>query len=109
MTTIDHSLKFIEFLQTFRRGELLARADEELARVIEAIAENGGTGSVTITLPFKRNKADQLECQPTVKGKVPERPIGLGVYWANEDGRLTRRDPRQMDIEDEIAARRAAE
>ena len=39
--------------------------------------------------------------------KKPARALGTGIYFATEDGRLTRRDPNQMDIEDEIERRRA--
>ena len=103
----DHSLNFLEFLQTFRRGDLLREGDEQLRRVIDAIANTGGDGCITITLPFKTNKAGQIECTPKVTAKAPQRPMGTGIYFADDDGRLSRRDPRQLDIEDEIERRRA--
>ncbi|SHK04934.1 hypothetical protein SAMN05444404_3181 [Ruegeria lacuscaerulensis ITI-1157] len=105
----DHSINFLEFIQTFRRGELLREGDQQMTRVIEAMAETGGDGEITIKLPFKLNKAGQIECTPKITAKVPQRPMGTGIFFANDEGRLSRRDPNQFDIEDEIERRRAAE
>lgn len=109
MSRSDHTINFIEFLQTFRRGQLLNEGDAQLEKVINAMHETGGDGSITINLPFKLNKAGQIECTPKVTAKVPQRPMGTGIYWADDDGRLSRRDPAQMDIEDEIERRRRAD
>lgn len=97
-------LNFVEFLNSFRRGELLNRGDDALTEVITALRENGGSGEVTVKLPFKVNKAGQLECTPSVTTKLPSRPMGTGIYFAADSGRLTRRDPRQMDIDDVIGS-----
>ena len=107
--SLDHSINFLEFLQTFRRGELLREGDAELSKVIEAMNDTGGDGKITIELPFKMNKAGQIECTPKLTAKVPQRPMGTGIYFADDEGRLTRRDPNQLDIEDEIARQRASE
>lgn len=109
MTRPDHSINFLEFLQSFRRGELLSQADRELEKVVEAMAETGGDGKLVIELPFKLNKAGQIECTPKVKATVPQRPMGTGIYFADDEGRLSRRDPRQYDIEDEIERRRTGD
>ena len=101
-----HELNFPEFLQTFRRGDLMQQADAKLQQVIEAMRETGGNGTLTIKLPFKMNKAGQIECTPSVDAKIPTKPMGTGIYYASDDGRLSRRDPNQLDIEDEIERRR---
>lgn len=100
-------LNFLEFLQTFRRGELLTEADEQLAELVEAVQRTGGKGELTIKLPFKVNDAGQIECTPTVACKKPRRAMGRGIYFATQEGRLTRRDPSQADMfEDELESRR---
>lgn len=104
-----HDLNFLEFLNTFRRGELLAEADTKLTELVEAIAIHRGAGSLTLKLNFKMNKAGQIEIVPDVTTKKPTRALGTGVYFASDENRLTRRDPNQMDIEDEIDRRRATE
>jgi hypothetical protein len=105
----DAGLSFVEFLNGFRRGDLLAEADAQLGEVLDAIRASGGRGSLTITLPFKLNDAGQIECVPSVTAKKPRRPLGTGIYYVNDEGRLTRRDPNQPDFLDEMAARRGAD
>lgn len=101
-----HELNFLEFLQTFRRGDLLAEGDAKLTELVEAIQRTGNGGSFTLKLGFKVNKAGQIEITPDVKLSKPNRALGVGVFYATEDGRLSRRDPQQMDIEDVIHATR---
>lgn len=108
MQNLDHSINFMEFLRTFRRGQLLSECDEKLETVIAAMNDTGGDGELTIKLPFKRNKAGQIECTPKITPKIPQRQMGTGIYFSDDDGRLSRRDPNQMDIEDEIERRRQA-
>lgn len=102
-----HELNFLEFIQSFRRGELLEHGDQKLAELIEAIQQTGQGGSLTLKITIKPNKAGQLEAQPDLTMKKPTRSLGTGIYFATDEGRLTRRDPYQMDIEDEIERRRA--
>lgn len=105
----DHSLNFLEFIQAFRRGELIRESDAALKKVIEAMHETGGSGEITIKMPFKLNKAGQVECNPTVNFKEPRRVMGTGIFFIDDEARITRRDPNQYDIEDEIERRRSAE
>jgi len=99
-------LTFLTFLQTFRRGDLMTEADRQLGELMEAIAETGGKGEITLKLPFKVNDAGQIECVPQLTAKKPRRPMGTGIYYVTEDGRLSRRDPSQMDMLDELEPRR---
>lgn len=106
MPRLDHHLNFLELIQSFRRGELLRIGDSELSKVMQAMTDTGGDGSITITIPLKFNKAGQIEVTPKITSKVPQRAMGTGIYFADDEGRLSRRDPNQMDIEDEIERRR---
>ena len=102
-------LNFMEFLQSFRRGELLADGDDKLNELMDAMSRCDGNGSMTIAFKFTRNKAGQLEVTPTISIKKPSRALGTGIYFSTDDGRLSRRDPNQLDIEDEIARQRGLE
>lgn len=99
-------LSFLEFLQGFRRGELIGEADDQLHELMEAIRRTGGKGELTLKLPFKINDAGQIECIPQLSCKKPRTPLGTGIYYVTDDGRLTRRDPSQEDFFDELHARR---
>lgn len=100
-------LNFLEFVSSFRRGELLDEGNQKLNELMDAIQRTGGNGALTLKLNFKVNKAGQLEIQPDLTIKKPTRALGAGIYFVSDDGRLSRRDPRQMDIEDEIERRRS--
>ncbi|SFY22927.1 hypothetical protein SAMN04244548_03167 [Paracoccus pantotrophus] len=104
-----HELNFLEFIQGFRRGELLETGDQKLSELIEAIRETGNRGSLSMKVSIKVNKAGQLEVVPDITIKKPTRSMGTGIYFATDDGRLTRRDPNQMDFEDELERRRSSE
>ena len=106
MAKPNDELGFLEFLQTFRRGELLAEAGDLLNELMEAIRKTGGKGDLTLRLPFKVNDAGQIECIPVLAMKKPRRPLGTGIYYVTDDGRLTRRDPAQEDLFDELEERR---
>jgi hypothetical protein len=102
-----HDVNFLELIQGFRRGALLTDGDQKLSELIEAIGNTMVGGSLTLTLKFKVNKAGQIELDPTIAIKKPCLALGTGIYFAREDGTLSRRDPHQMDIEDEIERQRA--
>ncbi|MFP4240077.1 MAG: hypothetical protein ACLFRZ_12325 [Rhodosalinus sp.] len=102
----DDTLTFLAFLQDFRRGDLMAEADRQFIELMEAIDETGGKGELTLKLPVKINDAGQIECVPQLTIKKPRRPIGTGIYYLTPEGRLSRRDPKQTDMLDELEARR---
>lgn len=99
-------LTFLEFFQSHRRGELIDVADKLLVELMEAVRDTGGKGEIDLKLSFKVNDAGQTECAPSVTMKKPRRPIGVGIYYITDNGRLTRRDPGQADMFDELETRR---
>ncbi len=101
-----NDLNFLEFMQSFRRGELIAEADELLSELMEAIQKTGGKGEITLKLPFKPNDAGQIECIPVLTLKKPRRPMSTGIYFVSDNQKLTRNDPTQDDLFDELDARR---
>ena len=107
MAAPRNELNFLEFIQSFRRGELLDEGNQKLNELMEAIGQTGAGGKLSLTFDLKVNKAGQLEITPNLTIKKPARALGTGIYFVSDDNRLTRRDPRQMDIEDEIERRRS--
>jgi hypothetical protein len=108
MPKAKDDLTFLEFLQSFRRGELLSEAGEMFDELMEAIRATGLKGELVLKLPFKLNNAGQIECVPKLDLKKPRRAMGTGIYYVTDDGRLSRRDPTQDDLFDELEERRSA-
>lgn len=100
-------MSFIGTLQQIRDGETLARLNDEMLDVVDKVHETGKSGSVTLTLTFKKNGEGAVTISPAVKAKKPEQPLGDALFFVSGGGALSRRNPRQMDIEDELARARA--
>jgi hypothetical protein len=99
-------ITFLGFLQTNRRGEIPTEADAAMAAILAALREHGGKGKLTLTMNFSLTKSGQIEIKPDLKSEKPRRAMSSGLYFADEDGNLTRTDPNQGDWVDEIATRR---
>ena len=102
----NDELNFLQFLQGFRRGDLVHKADARMAELMNAIHETGGKGKLVLELPFEVNKAGQIECNPKIKVDKPLRPVGTGIFYMTDEARLSRRDPAQLDMMDEFETRR---
>lgn len=98
-------------LGDLRRGVFVDDLDAELAALVDAVRATGRKGSLTIKLDVSlASKGDDVALKVgdsiTVKAPQPER--GDTFLYAVGDGRLSRRDPRQMDIEDLKVVEKAA-
>jgi len=107
MALVKDDLNFLQFISTFRRGELIDDCNLKLGELLEAIATTGKGGKLELKLDFKIAKGGHLEVTATPKISKPISAIPPGIYFVTDDNGLTRRDPRQMDIEDEIDRRRS--
>lgn len=99
-------MSFIKTLQAIRKGALASVLADDLKEVSEAVVDLGKTGSLTLTLTIKPN-GDAVIVQPKVTKKVPQQSVGDAIFFVGDKG-LQREDPRQSDIEDELASRRIA-
>lgn len=104
----NDELNFLQFLQGFRRGDLVREADALMGELMQAIQDTGGKGKLVLELPFGVNKAGQIECVPKMKVDKPLRPIGTGIFYLSDDARLSRRDPNQHEMFDEMEERRGS-
>mgnify|MGYP001206720758 CR=1 FL=1 len=107
MALVKDDLNFLQFLSTFRRGDLVDDCNLKLNELMEAIAATGKGGKLELKFDFKIAKGGHLEVTATPKLTKPVQAIPPGIYFVGEDNGLARRDPRQMDIEDEIERRRS--
>lgn len=99
-------MSFNATVQNIREGALLELLTSKLHEVVEAVQEHGKVGEITLTLSIKPNGDDAVTISSKVKAKIPEGTVGDALFFVN-GGNLLRRNPRQMDLEDEIARKRA--
>lgn len=101
-----NEMNFVQLLQAQRRGEIVREADELLSEMVQAIHQHGGKGDITLKISVKKNEAEQLEFTPTLKMNKPRRSLGVGIFYATDEGKLSRTDPNQDDLFDELEDRR---
>ena len=93
--------QLLEALPTFRDD-----LDAEFRRVIDAVSTTREPGEVTIKIKFApKGAGDRVDVTPSVVGKVPKEPPLTGVFFITPEGNLSRRDNRQIDLEEVIMRR----
>ena len=72
---------------------------ELIARLNNHVQEHGGkpSGSITITLNFKLDSG-MMEITANVAAKMPKRIRSKNVYYCTPDNKLSKRDPRQLEM-----------
>ena len=81
------------------QGQLMADADEKLTELIDAIAANGGKGTITIKVEVKEVKGkDAVSVTPSLEMKKPQPARLTTPYFRTPDGGLTRRHGAQPDL-----------
>lgn len=80
-------------------GQLLVDANEKLEEMAKSVLEFEGKGKLTITLTVAKVKGKQaLEITTNIKADIPGPPRAPDLYFADEDGAVSRKDPRQPDL-----------
>ena len=89
---------FADFLAEHNNGHGHRRASTSLQDVVNAVVETGKKGSVTVTVsvePMKSADDGTLMLTVTVAEKIPSEPVKAAIFYADDEGNLTRTDPRQ--------------
>ncbi len=92
---------FAAFITEQRGGGLHGELSDALAELVLACLETGKKGKLVLEVAVASNK-DLATVTVTDKIKVtaPEIDRGAAIYFADEDGNLSRRNPRQMELGD---------
>jgi hypothetical protein len=92
---------FSQFLHEHNRGAGHTRASEALQALVSAVLDTGKKGSVTVTVsvePMKGNP-DAMLTTIDVKEKLPVNASKPAVFYADDDGNLSRTDPGQLQLD----------
>jgi hypothetical protein len=103
---------FIRVLGDVRKGKCIDEMSIKMAEVIEAVKATGKAGKLTLTLdvkPVPNSGGSQVQLLDEVKGKVPVPERIATLFFADDDGYLSRNDPRQRDWVDEQHSRISGE
>jgi hypothetical protein len=106
---MTQSQPFTQFVSEIRRGKALVELSDKLGELVTAVDQHREPGTLTFTVTIKPDGDGQVTITDTIKAKIPEGKRPPSIFYYDEHGRLSRTDPRQMEISDEVARRRERE
>ncbi|MGH3355255.1 MAG: hypothetical protein ACRDOJ_05120 [Nocardioidaceae bacterium] len=92
---------FADFLREQASGRTHDELGESLHDLVDRVRDTGKKGSVTLTVtvaPMK-DDIDTLVISDEIKLRLPEHDRKASIFYPDEHGNLTRRDPRQLDFD----------
>ncbi|WP_327710074.1 hypothetical protein OG912_16995 [Streptomyces sp. NBC_00464] len=92
---------FASFLQEQSGGQLHDELSTRLHELIEAIRETGKAGSLSLKIdikPIAGTDGRTLTVMDTVAARLPKTERPKSIFFATDDGNLSRTDPRQPVI-----------
>ena len=92
---------FPETILQMNNGATVAELGEALEKVVAAVRAAGKSGTVTLTVkvaPASKNSTDVLMVESQVRTKLPEPERGMTIFYATEENRLVRNDPKQQQL-----------
>src|SRR5258708_7403998 len=94
----------LSVLMDMRSGQVAADINAKFNEMVSAVLDTAAEGELIIKLKVKPSKMGtggavlEVETKHECKMKKPELEIGRSVFFVGEDGRLTRDDPKQVDM-----------
>jgi hypothetical protein len=92
---------FAEFLHKHNYGITHDQMSKGLHDLLESVKEVGKPGSVTLSInvkPIGKGDERQVMVGAVVKVKSPESRAAEQFYWLDDEGNLSRNDPRQPEL-----------
>ena len=90
---------FPDTILQMNNGATVAELSEALEQVVAAVRGAGKARTITLTIkvaPASKKSTDVLMVESQVKTKLPEPERGMTIFYATEDNRLVRNDPKQQ-------------
>lgn len=88
-----------ETLKALRYGTLDEELGEKLNELVRKCEETQRVGTLSLSLKIKPAKAGRIEIIDDIKVTMPKEEKGSSIMFVLPSGKLTRTDPRQMEID----------
>lgn len=96
MTPAEPKIKpFVEWLESYKKGETDTELTHELRQLIEAVQETGKPGTLTLILKVSRKGERQVNVLEDIKVKTPVHSRAETIYFVDQHLNLVRDDPKQ--------------
>ena len=92
---------FQETILQINNGATVAELSDALEKVVAAVRATGKSGSIALTVkvaPASKGSNDVLIVESQVRTKLPEPDRGMTIFYATDENRLVRNDPRQQQL-----------
>ena len=93
---------FLDVLTRLRSGAAVEELSDELANLIARVRATGKPGtlsfSMTIT-PLSRGSGNAVDVRDKIASRMPEFDAETTIFYADDQHRLHRSDPRQKEME----------
>ncbi len=92
---------FPETILQMNNGATVMELSNALEQVVAAVRAAGKSGSITLTIkvaPASKGVTNVVMVETQVKTKMPEPDRGMTVFYATEDNKLVRNDPKQQTL-----------
>ncbi|MGE3333654.1 MAG: hypothetical protein AB7I36_08425 [Rhodospirillaceae bacterium] len=104
---------FDRLIATHEGGELNAdlskKLNETVAFLENFVQTHGGKPEASLGVSFKIKKDGQMiQINAEVSEKLPKEPRNSGMYFADAKNRLTKRDPKQIEMFTDVSRPAAA-
>lgn len=98
------TLSIAEVLMNLNNGGTVEEIQSAIREVTKAVVDTGNKGQVTIVLDIARNgnSENQLIVKDTIKKTLPKAPKPATLFFATDEGHLSRQNPNQMTMEDRL-------
>lgn len=99
---------FISTLMSMRGGEVALDCNHKFQEMLGSVLETGKKGKLVLSIEVKPSKVAlggaviEVETTHDCSIKKPELSIGKAFFFVAEDGSLTRDDPAQMAMYEEV-------
>jgi len=101
MTEAKEQVKpFAGVLREVRKGNLHSELSDALQEVTTAVIEHSKPGEIALKLKIKPTgeEAATVMIEDAVTTKVPQPTRPQSMFFADDEGNLNRRDPRQAEL-----------
>lgn len=86
---------FSQILMEQRRGTLHEEISEQLAEIVKASLEHGKVGQLVISFKVKPSGEGTIQLYDDVKATIPKGDTLPSIFFADEDGNVTRQKPQE--------------
>lgn len=90
---------FLQKLAEWNKGQLASKLSDELTRGVAAIRHKGGKAKLTLEITIQKLSEETIGIIPSEpKLKLPSYPMHANVYFANDNGELSKQSFEQREL-----------